>query len=296
MVIVGNFSARLVDATSKEPLPEHVRSGEVFAEVESDTEYYIEIQVIGSAIRPKKKICFQFSVDGTKLESRTIINKKTGPGVVGLLSRKHGVVTNKAFRFQKASNRRSNRDSYTVGPDMVFGSVIVQISDAVPVRTLAQDDFQEEFGAVQPTLATCNVYDGHKGILRSIEGTVSQVSSSTGVTYLPGRLRQEIKINYCTTLDLIYAGVLARPPLWEFHRLKHGISKNHSIEALSVPPPKRIKVGAVYDGMSMIVPPREVELFDLTGNIEASQSTGIIKGRYSVEDSPDSIPALISSP
>lgn len=322
MLMVGNFSARLVEATTKQPLPEHSGSrnfyysmrtdstndngDEVFVEVEPGTEYYVAIQVVGDDIPPKKKFCFEFVVDGIKLESRTITNKKAGPGMVGLLSSKHGVLFNQAFRFKNASNRRSHRHSYTLGPDMVFGSVVVIVSEAVKLpHQRLQEGFKEAFGAVPHILSTCHVNNGQKGIIRSTEGTVSASSPSTTSTrvpcYHPGELVQEINLKYGTKLDLIYAGVLNPPPLWEHHRLKYGIDNSkHLMKALSLPhlpPHKRIKVDAIYDGATMLSPPREVELFDLTRDENAvCRSNRTRKESGSSEDSPNSVPALIYSP
>ena len=308
MVILGGFSARLVDATSKEPLREHIgpTDGQVYTEVEPDSDYYIEVQVTGEKIKPKRKICFQFVVDGTKLESRTITNKKSGPGLVGLLSRKNGAVINRALRFKKSSTRRRNPETYTVCPKMVLGSVIVTVSDAVPVKTKpSQDDFQEELEVAQREPVLCNSYGGLKEILRSSKGMVVSGASSPskkGSAYLPGKLLEEIKINYGTTLDLIYTGILPQPPLWEFHRLKHGLPPKNSRDGTNspvLPTPKRIKLDAVYDSKrSMVVPPREVELFDLTGeNIDISHtSRPRSKSDGTEEGCPISVPGLIYSP
>lgn len=304
MVIVGGFSARLVDATSKEPLREHVgpRDGQVYAEVEPNSDYYIEVQVTGNNIQPKRKICFQFVVDGTKLESRTITNKKSGPGVVGLLSQKDGAVINTALHFKTTSNRRSDPDTYIVCTEMVLGSVIVQVSDAVPVQTksYAPDDFQEKLEVAQMEPVLCNGYGGLKGILRSTKGKVSGASPppKKGSVYLPGKILEEIKINYGTTLDLIYAGILPQPPLWEFHRLKHGLPR-HSRDTSAVPAPKRIKLDAVYDPRrAVVVPPREVELFDLTEDTVDTSHTARPRSKSEVteEGSQISVPGLIYSP
>lgn len=303
MVVVRGFSARLVDATSKEPFPEYTGSKEsqVYSEVKADSDCFVEIQVTEKTINPRRKYCFQFIVDGTKLESRTITNRKAGPGFVGILSKENDAVINTALCFKKGSNRGCKAQSCTKG--MELGSVVVQISDVISTKnTFSLDDFQEDFGIGQPTSILYDGYGGLKGMLRLSKGMVSEASPSKcrARTYQAGRLLEEIKINYGTTLDLIYAGILPQPPLWEFHRMKHGLPEESiNSSATTVPIPKLMKVDAVYDSsMMMVVSPREVELFDLTEDtVNAPQSPPRRNQRICMEEeSPCSIPGLIHSP
>ena len=85
---------------------------------------------------------------------------------------------------------------------------------------------------------------------------------------VPGVILEEIKLNYCTALGLIYAGVLPKPPLWDYHRLEHGRRRDNEEEnqtPLSDVPHKKIKVAAVYEGDVMISAAKEIDTFDLSG-------------------------------
>lgn len=72
-----------------------------------------------------------------------------------------------------------------------------------------------------------------KKVLRTGAGTVTRTIKRTlAKRYVPGVLAQEIRLNYCTALGLIHAGVLPKPPLWVFHRMKHGVVKRSAMDGV----------------------------------------------------------------
>jgi len=91
MVIVGNFSVRIVNAEDKKPFQEHIGPGrKIFAEVEPDIEYLIEIQVVGGE-NPDQMYNFSFEVDGQSLGYHCTTNYNSGNSFHGILSRESGI-------------------------------------------------------------------------------------------------------------------------------------------------------------------------------------------------------------
>ena len=60
MVRKGNFEIRLIDA--KVPFKEHHHDGKIYAEVEPNVEYFIQVRS-----HQKKKVLFYHEVDGKEL-------------------------------------------------------------------------------------------------------------------------------------------------------------------------------------------------------------------------------------
>lgn len=303
MVVVGTFSAKLVNAETNKPFQEHLgKRGEVYAEVEPDCEYFIQVEVLGGSM--KKKRCFQVAIDLDQsthhqlLESRTITNRKSGPALIGMLSRENGRMVNKAFALHNPGVKyNADLKVDTCAP---IGSVTVQISKAVYDGCHEPTEFKARIIPAKKHLEVpyeYGVFSGKK-FLRSTEGTLctsplisstKRSSSSQVVTpekplakrrkmvmqnapsYRPGTLLQEINIHYCTALGLIHAGVLDKPPMWDLFRKQQAYGK----QSLNLPrpnPTKRIKVDAVYDGTTLIKSEKWIEVFDLTTTNTISDS------------------------
>ena len=290
MVVAGNFSAQLVNAETNEPFREHVgKKGEVYAEIEPDCEYFIRIQVVGGD--QKRKRCFQVAVDGTMMESRTIANRKSGPAHIGMLSRENGIVVNKAFALRNPPVKYNGE--LKVDACMPIGSVTVRVSEAVHDGSPEPMDFKEGLGPPKDSVEVpyeLGVFSGKK-FLRTTEGTLSRitVTPERSVTtkgrkkkyssYRAGALLQELNIHYCTALGLIHAGVLEKPPMWDLFRKQ----QNYGKRSLPLPrrpkPAKRIKVDAIYNGDTLIVPAKTIEVFDLTkGNLATTSDDGSSRG------------------
>ena len=157
-----------------------------------------------------------------------------------------------------------------------------------------------------------NIGEPTEKMLRSVEGTKATISTNKKNSFMlhhkKGALLQEISITYCTALGLIKAGVLAKPPLWDFHRLKFGISKrddprddandtDNDDEPALTTRWKRVKTDAVYAEGILVAPAKEYDLIDLLGEEPVESTTQLIS---SDEDSDTSVsndssgPAIVS--
>jgi len=315
MVVINGYSVQLVDATSGDVFSEHrgKQHDEVYAEIlDPESEYYIQVQVVGEHIDPKQKICFQVAVDGISMESRTITTRQAGPAKIGLLSRENGVTINKAFRLKNCCACVQNSDGTLnkKDPFAAIGSIIVKISEAVKDHQYLEPTNYKEETQLSDT-ATINVpyeigiFSGKK-FARSCEGNytirIPDNSSRTGnqkckhqtsrkASYQPGKFLQEINLRYCSCLGLIHAGVLEKPPgLWElFKKEQVHLHGKHSLPQQSPTPTKRVKVDAVYDGQVMVSPAKSIELFDLTiGNGTNSNESTNGKERNNAQEANES--------
>ena len=288
MVVAGDFSAQLVNAETRIPFQEHLgEKGEVYSEIEPDCEYFIQFQMLGDG-DVKKKVCVQVAVDGTLMESRTILNRKSGKVDLGMLSREHGHTISKAFALRSPTvqyNENLKKDAC-----MPIGSVSIRISEAVYYGGQESMNFKEEGFADKNEDRSLEVPYNYglfevKKFLRSAEGkTLLTGTGNNTVTpekalkskqerktkrrnkasYTAGSLLQEINIHYCTALGLIHAGVLEKPPMWELFRKKLSYGKRCLPQSPRPKPTKRIKVKAQYEGDVLISPAKMIEMFDLT--------------------------------
>ena len=288
MVVAGDFSAQLVNAETKEPFQEHFgEKGEAYSEIEPDCEYFIQFQMLGDG-DAKKKVCVQVAVDGTLMESRTIVNRKSGKVHLGMLSRENGNTISKAFALRSPTVRYN--DNLKKDACMPIGSVSIRISEAAYYGCQESMNYKEEGLADKSKDGSLEVpYDygifEAKKFLRSTEGktllagnnkvTPEKASSNSAkherkrkrrneASYTAGLLLQEINIHYCTALGLIHAGVLDKPPMWDLFRKKQNYGKRQLPQSPRPRPTKRIKLKAQYDGDVLISPAKTIEMFDLT--------------------------------
>jgi len=289
MVAVGCFSARLVEADTGRPFREHVgpHHGQHYVETEPDAEYFIEIQVLhGAAEYTEYNVVY--CIDGQDLGFYTQISQMDGPHLVGLCSRENGQTIKKAIRCVSpkisAVTQPQSTDSLTP-PVSMMGTVTVKFSEAICTGNVKQqaknyDSSQALIGATpiprHPAVASSG--SQKKKVLRSAEGSASITSNKRGrKKFNPGILLQEINLQYCTALGLIYAGVLEKPPLWDMHRSNnnkcsnhhhhHNNNNNNNIkEETNTAAPhhscKRVKIGSVFDGSTMLAAPKEYDVIE----------------------------------
>jgi hypothetical protein len=265
-MIVGDFSVQIINADTELPFKKHVRDdGKVFAEVEPDADFWVELQVIGGP--EEREAYFQIFIDGNKLEQYFWSKKSYGKHWEGLTSFQNEEWTQKSFRFHVPEFRHDKSSSVSASTAMM-GNVTVQNSEAIHVMT-TDADFQ---GGMSQQVTKVTVNDGgglESKTLRTVAG------KSRGATPLDtwdvkvnGGLLEEITINYCTTLGLIHANILPKPPAWDYHRLRFGLSDDEKEEMSdSEFSCKKIVTQATYgpDGKEL-VKEKFFELFDLTGD------------------------------
>jgi len=87
--------------------------------------------------------------------------------------------------------------------------------------------------------------------------------SSHKTKYKNGRILKEIEVKYCTTLGLISAGVILKPPLQGFARLKYS-AKRHEFNTDDAWKMKKIKISTKCSFDGEVMERKEMDCFDLT--------------------------------
>jgi len=264
MVVKGNFSVRLVrvvDEYTKEPFKEHVGpDGLTYAEVEPDAEYLVELQVVGGE-DSKKRYVFEGSIDDKKLNYISWLCKDQSRHD-GIISKVNGERTIKAFKFQrpKLSKSASSQGSTM----LLMGSVSYKIYEGVYAKEEAPRDIQEF------TTGGDEVSDANMVMDKTVRSSKGRHSETTRIegshdTYGPGALVEEIELRYCTTVGLIYCGVLAKPSnVWDAYILMNPGKRRTADPGELLVEPKKIKYGGCSFLGRQIVAPKEADLFDLT--------------------------------
>jgi len=253
MVVVGNFSVRLVEAKTKEAFKEHKGpKGDTYCEVEPEVEYFIETEIVGG--EPDKYYRLKYFVDGKDLKFR--MNKKScGRHNAGLWSHEDGVSTHRALSFRRPSFSGSGSAT-----DGLIGNVRVEFWEA----SFAREEIRKKSNcSIDPASISANLsHKQNKKVLRSGEGTHME-SKNAGTCYKKYRavrLLESITVNYCTALGLIHAGVLQKPSdIWEEAR-KRGASDSNAVDIK----PKRIKKETTIGGSGAPVLATQHDLFDLS--------------------------------
>ena len=210
MVIKGPFQVALVRADTREPFQEHVNeSKEIYAEVEPDMEYFIRVQC---AHPEHLMVRADFVLDGASLGYCTNLVRGREE-LHGLWLIQGDSQINKALCF-------CIQDSGIGSDKRWIGSLEVVFSEAIPIGVRRTRDSKNQW--------TGGNYDGSisktmKKIVKSKEGSLALVTANPHKKrrYRAGEELTRIKIHYCTAFGLIHAGLLPKPPLWDFHRARH---------------------------------------------------------------------------
>ena len=225
MVVIGDFSVRLVDATTKEAFTEHVGpDGKVFAEVEPGAEYFIEL--MGATEDKKKKLPqplrVKYFVDGKDLGCRSNISGfPLIKSLAGLRSVSNGVATYTALCF---GNPRITWDhnSPSQMSSSQMGNVTVKIHEKIENGT-RNVTLNRTAVSVQAGTISADMTKGQKKkVLRSEKGSISmnepmsrrkleEILRGKKKTHKCGKLLDSITIYYCTALGLVQAGVFPGP-------------------------------------------------------------------------------------
>jgi len=260
MVVVGNFSVRLVEAKTKEAFKEHKGpKGDTYCEVEPDLDYFIETAIVGGDHDKVYKVTF--SVDGKQLNLR-LTKRPGGRHTAGLGSIEDGVAIQRALSFKIPSV--SGGSSAT---DDLIGNVRVDFWEA-SFHSVISERQNFDSCTIDPASISANLsHKQSKKVLRSGMGTHTE-SKELGPVYnrfRAVRLLESITVNYCTALGLIHAGVLQKPSdFWEEARMilpkKRGTANSNAVDIK----PKRIKKETTIGGSGVAALSTEHDLFDLS--------------------------------
>jgi len=247
MVRHGDFTVQLIDAESKIAFPEHTKDGKIYVEVEPDTEYFISIQKTGNTV-PGYCLC-KFLVDEQDLgylRSYSGNKKDESPTYSGVWHLKNGVSTHQALKFIKPSISAGNGASR-----LLMGKVEVHIHEGI-FRGYRQRTAVRNGSFKAASVGLNQGAASKKKSLRSDEGTTTLAKtevSNQEANFKSGKHLDTITLNYCAAVGLIEVGVLPKPGMWEYHRMKRPAEPTGAPKTEL----KKIRINA-----------KENELFDLS--------------------------------
>jgi hypothetical protein len=210
----GKYSVQLIHAETKEAFHVHTApNGETYVEVEPDAEYFIRVATDSEEI-----VKVEISVDGKSLGYYFPFSKADSTSDKGLWRYENGKSYDIALKFAKAPVREATNGS--TPPVFWTGKVDVKVSEAIQSGYVEMPDFSSTWngGDVGYVMGISDP-DKKKGVI-SDKGTQFEVTKSKRrrVTFKTGGLLATITLRYCSTLGLIHAGVLPKPPMWDLHR------------------------------------------------------------------------------
>jgi hypothetical protein len=269
MVKNGRFSVELVSADTKIAFQEHTKDGKTtYAEVEPEVEYFVRL---GADVGPRVRA--RIYVDGMYLGYRTTVGspEEEKSYYFGLWSSDGISSAHQALKFVRAKIFNSADDTET----LPFWTGTIEVI------------FHELFdtGEQTQTISTCqNTWDGgdvgfvmghtdpkNKGVM-STQGNFEETVKANAVKKIctEGPVLAIIKLHYCSTVGLIFAGIFGQvnPMLLarKTNVYKRGAAQV-AADAVTMPPPKKIRSVLEIDGRPFGLP-SEYELFDLTHHNE----------------------------
>lgn len=214
MVKQGDFSVELVYADSKTPFPEHTASdGSTYVEVEPDAEYFIRIHS-----DRKSSVLSELSVDGSPLQYWATLTREYTHDDFGLWSFKDGKSSFQALRFVKAGVRNDGHASASW-----TGTIEVKFHEAIFEKYYEQEDYSANWSGGDISFVTgLSDPDKKKGV-KSGKGSSIQVEKASGRTmqfHSKGALIGTVKLHYCSILGLVKAGILPKPPRFDWDHLR----------------------------------------------------------------------------
>jgi hypothetical protein len=225
MVKAGKHTVALIYADTKIPFKEHSASdGQVYVEVEPNAEYYIQVST-----ESQDCVVIRIKVDGKDLGYQLTMNKQTSlidpHFFVGVSSvDENGGTIHQALKFARTPVMQKTEDN-KVPPAFWTGSVQVEFYEGVYHGTQsgtrafrnswtgAGNDVGYMIGKSNP--------DQKKGVMSATGSTVDYAQPKAGkrARYNQGGHLKTITMNYCSTVGLIFAGILTKPPVWEWGRM-----------------------------------------------------------------------------
>jgi hypothetical protein len=252
-VVQGDFTVSLVHADSLQPFQEHVKDGEVYAEVEPDAEYFISVRRTSSAMAANSTLFLTFFVDGQDLGHHRYwpgVQQDAKPHLSGLFSRTDGVVSMKALKFEKP-RPSSFAAAAGRGPTLLMGKVEINVFEGVFLGSSDAEDWAAKALTVAPVDLSQNNAAKKKGLRTGEGSTIVREERTSGKTakYQSGSLLDTITLNYCAAQGLIEVGVLSKPSaggskLGSAGAENRGDNKNKAAvkkEGTKSSPPKKIR-------------------------------------------------------
>ena len=210
---------------------------ETYVEVEPESEYWIRVQTDSEDV-----VRAEISVDGKSLGYCVPMDKRNSATDWGVWKFENGKEYNFALKFAKAKVREATNNEDANDKPFWTGIVEVDFSEAIYAGEYEQQDRSDMWtgGDVSYVLGISDP-DKKKGV-KSEKGSSFNVKKSQRrrSQYQTGGMLKKVTLRYCSTLGLIHAGILPKPPMWDLHRLSHPAENGNE----NVPQPNATVEGA----------------------------------------------------
>jgi hypothetical protein len=240
----------LVYGDTKLKFKEHSKDGKIYVEVEPDVDYFISIQRTGTG-RGGDVTLSKLTVDEQDLGYQIPISQRMDePKYCGLYAQEKGVSTMKALKFTKP---KISEDGTNVKRGLLMGKVVIEIYEGMFNGYEDRRTFSSSFTASAVDLNQSGL--AKKKSLRSGEGETVETmqAASKQMKWKRGALLDVVTLNYCAALGLMEVGVLEKPEMWTYHRMKRPAKPDQGAP--------RVKAKTIADPAA--ANPKTVELFDL---------------------------------
>lgn len=260
MVKVGDFTLQLINAETKEPFMEHEGSGddegEHYCEIEPGMEYFVKVE------SNRESTAIEIEIDGKDLGYGVFHWDAPSSSQLGLWNVERGMSTQTAFKFAPVVTSQhppGNDDE----PSSWTGNVTA--------RYFSQGTYSEDGARAakklvspwEPEMVGCAPMSSKEAV-KSQQGERSMIDKDSCIIGgKRGDLLCTITVKYCTTLGLIHAGILPKPPMWDEHRMLFPRRDESGEQKMDITPTRKTMFLALDDGT--VLESREVDMFDLTG-------------------------------
>jgi hypothetical protein len=263
------FTVELVRADTKVAFKEHTKDGKTYAEVEPEVEYFVHLEV-----EPGPPVRAKIYVDGKWLGYYVIVGspseeKQTSDWGLGSCDRVN--TTKQALKFANAEVFNSADDTGNL--PFWTGNIEVKFLEIFDTgeTTVARKTHQNTWDGGDVGFVMGYTEPKKKGVM-STQGSMVETKKRERVrkVYTQGRILETIKLHYCSTVGLVYAGIFGPPnPMLLARKMnenKRGAAQV-AMDAATMPQPKKIRYVPEIDGRPFGLP-IEHELFDLASTDE----------------------------
>jgi len=271
MVKKGQFGLQLVDPSMTDvPFKEHIANdGTTYIEVEPDTEYFLKVGIDSDF----DSVGYKIQVDGEDLGyfGWSYVCQKLN----GLWSYKNGQSTMRALKFRglhEQSKTKTNTTSPKDSDGSWVGEIVVTFYKWIALEGYSNiQNCKSKWRGSQKRLS--DMKGNKKKLVKSGQGTTkkSMTESPEIKNWKLGKKLETITVKYCTTVELIHAGVLPKPPHWNWARFNFPEVGLHN-NAPALEPEILTFIGATTQDGNVIGETKNVEMFDLTASDDESMS------------------------
>lgn len=263
MVKSGPFTVQLIHAETGEAFPEHkAKNRRTYAEVEPGTEY--KIQVKSSRVETAR---YYITLDGEDFGYYWTVKNGKEETEDDVQTEINGVVSRHTLQFAKPAPRGPNTEASWTGKLQVnfYREKILR-----KPRTVEREESEWTGGNVSQGQSESK----SKGV-RTVRGKVISkfpMKQFWRRTEECGRHLRTVTLHYCSTIGLIEAGILPRPPqsamTWNLHRQMNPRSDDTGPTIT----PTLIQLAPLNSEHAQVVSTKAYELFDLVTDSDEDDS------------------------